>query len=406
MNSLVLEAANTTLDLKGESLLLKNFYPSVQKAFSSITNRNKMLRYIFTYIDKNSEVLSKSGLYDQLYFKETDKNIPLLYIDYKMDDLLTIIKNMKEVDYKWEVLGEPKFWVYTAILRYFHVEVKKRQEFEIVLLYLVLYFYSSLFYKFFRFSPNANIMDFTISNLSNRFYIKKYLTLQKTLLITATNFHESNIKKLERGRDVDFKDYILGLRTAINSFVLNIKNEYEKNKAAGKYINKEQDIDEEGDDGKFVEIDNISFQIEKIANNANMYIVMINIDKEIVKLVATLVVFSESIISTAIHDIIGKKGNQIKELLKLVLAVYLEDSHNTVDTIISKKFIAHCLKSYTSSNTTNNFVIKIKDILDDWLVECSPKYSMTQRAATKGEFKKALFLYFVFAIQKSYKFKG
>jgi hypothetical protein len=52
MNSLVLEAANTTLDLKGESLLLKNFYPSVQKAFSSITNRNKMLRYIFTYIDK------------------------------------------------------------------------------------------------------------------------------------------------------------------------------------------------------------------------------------------------------------------------------------------------------------------------------------------------------------------
>jgi hypothetical protein len=94
-----------------------------------------------------------------------------------------------------------------------------------------------------------------------------------------------------------------------------------------------------------------------------------------------------------------KSPSEIRELINLILQVYLFDDKNSVDEIRSKKFIVHAIDLYKKSNTNDELVIKIKSILDQWLKENSDNYAKTQRKATLTNFRRALYYFFIFTIQ-------
>ena len=74
---------------------------------------------------------------------------------------------------------------------------------------------------------------------------------------------------------------------------------------------------------------------------------------------------------------------------------YLKDNKNSINSVGSKKFFSYVYEIYSKSNTKDKTVLDIKDILDVFLNKHSNKYSKTERAATKGAYRKALYLYFV-----------
>jgi len=384
------------------TILTKEVYPQIIQGFNSRNDRNKFLQYIAKYLDNNSEILSTNGPYKQLYFKEIDKNYIFVILKMNIGELPGIIKKIPCIKSEWQVLPEFRFWIFALTIRYFEENVKKKDEIDLILMYLTSYFYSSLFYRSFKFEPNENIMAYTINNLSNRFYIKKYKTVYAALYNTVRSSHENNLKKLLRGDDEDLKDYLIAFRTSISSFLKNIAREYYNNYEKRKFINFDKDV---LDDENYKEIDNLSFQINRISDACHMYVVSNPFDYEVAKLVSTLTILSESNIRSAINDIIDKKNNELKTLFSLILDVYFS-ANNKVEDIPTKKFIADMLMIYTSSNIKNDAILKLKSLLEEWLMECSKKYLQTNRLATKSVFKKAVFMYFVFIIQKTYHLRG
>ena len=74
----------------------------------------------------------------------------------------------------------------------------------------------------------------------------------------------------------------------------------------------------------------------------------------------------------------------------------------TPRSIKSRNFIAICHALYLKSNTNNESIIRIKEILDSWLTECSDNYNKTERIATKNNFRKAVYMYYVLNITNCY----
>ena len=74
------------------------------------------------------------------------------------------------------------------------------------------------------------------------------------------------------------------------------------------------------------------------------------------------------------------------------------------DSLASKDWTLYGLsglETYKKSNTTNTNVVKIKNILDKWLSMYSETYAKTNRIATMNTFRKSLYMFFIFTIQKT-----
>ena len=129
------------------------------------------------------------------------------------------------------------------------------------------------------------------------------------------------------------------------------------------------------------------------------------IDSKIGKLSANICGISISALHNAIQGIIDTKDKEIKLLFTLILQLFLEDGKHQPEAIRSKDFINFCLELYMKSNTSDQTILRIKELLDEWLVFCSPNSLQTERVATKLNFRKATVVYFLFILEQSYSYK-
>jgi hypothetical protein len=146
--------------------------------------------------------------------------------------------------------------------------------------------------------------------------------------------------------------------------------------------------------------------IDRVSKNTNMYIVTNGVDEKILNIIKKLTIINKSDTKTAIYNIIERYGPKVQYFISRIITAFISDRHNEFDDIISKKFIGYCMKIFVSSNNRNEDILEVKKILDEWLEMTSLKYQKTNRTATKSAFRKSIFLYFVFSIQKAYHFKG
>ena len=219
---------------------------------------------------------------------------------------------------------------------------------------------------------------------------------------TALKNHETYEKNLIEGTDEKLKDYVYSLNTRLNGLIQKIANEFYINKEEGKYINTEED---NYDEKNFHVTDNISFVISNASDTATISMLTKGVDNKIVKLSANICGISVSALHNAVQGIVDQKDKEIKVLFTLILQLFLEDGKHQPEAIRSKDFINFCLEVYMKSNTSDATILRIKELLDEWLVLCSTNYLKTERVATKINFRKATLLYFIFILQQSYSYK-
>ena len=105
-------------------------------------------------------------------------------------------------------------------------------------MYLAVNFYSSLHRKYFPTgSAKAQVMNYTIENLTLKFDIKRLGSLKKVLIKIGENLHTSQVKNLMSDDDNLIIKYPTDMRSRLNSMVKRVRNEFEKNYKSGKYIN-------------------------------------------------------------------------------------------------------------------------------------------------------------------------
>ena len=112
---------------------------------------------------------------------------------------------------------------------------------------------------------------------------------------------------------------------------------------------------------------------------------------------------SVSALKNAINEILKRYDDEIKELVQLILQLFLEDGTKQPRMIKSQSFFIFCSNIYLKSNTMDKSIIRIKDLLDKWLTETSENYTKTERIATKNNFRAALYFYFVLVIMNLYE---
>ena len=359
---------------------------------------NSLVKIVSSYVDRNAEKLSTTGPVRQTTFTAKDRDDIYNLFNISENTVETISKKSSDLS-RGVNSANPFNILMVLILRECHIR-NLTNERKASALYLGLSMYPSIFKKYFKFEPNERIMAYTINNLSNKFKIKQMGTVLATIIdiINICDNHYS--KNLIRGTDKDIADYISAIKTRLNAIIKNICGEFMKQHDSGKYMNYEEDNE---DEENFRTADSNSYVVERMTNAVVLELSVRGPDMKIITVAAKLNKVSINDLRTTVTRMCKDKKNrdEIKQVVSAILFDFLFDGENTKDDIYSSKFIVFSLNTYKKSNTTDTNVVKIKEICDKWLNEYSDAYKKTNMASTLNLFRKALYMFFVFTIQKT-----
>jgi len=308
-----------------------------------------------------------------------------------------MIKETKQTEDSWVLYNKAEYWSLVSIIKYFQ-DANKEREMKMSILYFALALYSSVIRKCFMYEPNANIMEYTINTLSNRYDIKKYSTIINVLQKLSYGCHETYKDYLTDKDfcDLHIKDYINNMYVRINNFVKEILTVYNKNKENKNYMNTER---EKTDAEDFYETNNISNKVYQMTEKVANTIITSNVNLHIIENSAKMANVSVNEVKNVVTLVIEKDDKRIKEFIALFLHQYLIVDKHPESTFASSNFLVYTLKIYSKSNTNDKGVIRMKQILDEWLKENSEKYLKTQRVASLIAFRKSIMLFFCIATQ-------
>ena len=266
------------------------------------------------------------------------------------------------------------------------------------LILTALAFYPSIHAKYFQYQPNAGIMQYTIDNLSNRFIIKKTSHIFGTLsqsIQSSWKFHEKNFYN---GSDQDFIWFIQRIRNDQNSLLKKIAQSYYENYKKGLTVTTQVDSYE---DNNVVDTENNSNKVEAITNKVVMKILINGIDLRICDSAAAASKVSKLDLRNYISKIIvDKKLDEMRKFIESILFVFLYDEKKEPEKINSMEFTSFAIRLFKKTNSMDKNVNNIKDTLEKWGKETGIFSKYIKREATRIEYTKAVFFYFILSIQK------
>ena len=382
---------------KEDKLMLTELYPLVEKGLSKKQNTVNLKKAVGEYIDRNSDKLTAIGPIRRPTF--LDRDIEHLYhaIEVNPNLIKSTLKKSGNIKGHWKIMAEPFNTASVLAIRYYTLK-KDEDMVNTVLIYHALSMYPSLHKKYFAFEPNENIMNYTINNLSNKFKIKQLGTLLAALIDTAQGSYRLYKDGIIKGTDKDFVDFVMGLKTRLNSLMRNISNEFYDNHDNNRYLNLDSDSYEEDN---YHEADSNTYAVERMTNKITLELTVNGPSMKLVSVAARYCQVSTNELRNYVTSMItNEKREDIRTIIESILFLYLFNDKNTTDQVGSERFLLYCLGMYKKSNTTDENIIKIKKVLDEWLEELGT-YKKTQRLATINNFRRALFVFFVITIQTS-----
>lgn len=379
-----------------DTVLRKELYPYIEKAFSEPANVKKYEKIISTYIDKNAEMLSAIGPMNIILFTENDKNPIYELIGVNEKQIKEIKNKSKDRRTKDNLIESPFSTLMAVITSYFGVK-KNKNLLTLSVFYLSMSMYPFIYHRSFKFTPNENIMNYTINNLSNKFKIKQTSNLMITITETAMGAYKLHEKRLLQGIDEAHTDYVYAVKTRISSFMKKIAREFYKNHEEGNYLNTEFESNEED---KFREADSSIYLIHKKVDAITLKLVIDGPPMKLITLAANSQKVSVNELRNYVNTMVTNDNEEeIRSILESIFFLYLFDEKNDIQNVNSDHFLIYCMDVYKRSNTTDKNVVNIKRILDKWL-ENLGTYKKTQRLATINSFRKALYCFFVMCIMQ------
>ena len=381
------------------SVILANIYPKVEKAFTSKDTQRKFSAVVASYVDRNVNKLSTAGPSKRTLFSDMERNKVYELIDFDPKVCKAIVKQSNYIKASWKIVNDPFNLVMMMILRYAKLN-QLDQINQLAVTYLTLSMYPSLHYKYFKFEPNEAIMQYTINNLSNKFKVKQVGNILQALVDTTALADKTYDKNIRHANDKELTDYINAYKTRLNSLIKKIRDAFEKDYRSGNYMNTERDNEDEND---FKTSDSNSLLIQRIVDQVVLKLSVNGPDSRIVDISAKMNQVSVNETRNTLNQLTQNKDESvnIRALCESILYLYLFNGENHVNDLNGSKFLTFCLAVYKKSNTNDENVIKVKSILDTWIEKYSETYRKTQRVATLNNFRRALYTFFVFTLQRT-----
>ena len=381
------------------SVILANIYPKVEQAFTSKETQRKFSAIVASYVDRNVNRLSTAGPSKRTLFSDMERNKVYDLINFDPKTCKAIVKQSNYIKASWKIVNAPFNLVMMMILRYAKLN-QLDQINQLAVTYLTLSMYPSLHYKYFKFEPNEAIMQYTINNLSNKFKVKQVGNILQALVDTTALADKTYDKNIRHANDKELTDYINAYKTRLNSLIKKIRDAFEKDYRSGNYMNTERDNEDEND---FKTSDSNSLLIQRIVDQVVLKLSVNGPDSRIVDISAKMNQVSVNETRNTLNQLTQNKDESvnIRALCESILYLYLFNGENHVNDLNGSKFLTFCLAVYKKSNTNDENVIKVKSILDTWIEKYSETYRKTQRVATLNNFRRALYTFFVFTLQRT-----
>ena len=381
------------------SVILANIYPKVEQAFTSKETQRNFSAIVASYVDRNVNRLSTAGPSKRTLFSDMERNKVYDLVNFDPKTCKAIVKQSNYIKASWKIVNDPFNLVMMMILRYAKLN-KLDQINQLAVTYLTLSMYPSLHYKYFKFEPNEAIMQYTINNLSNKFKVKQVGNILQALVDTTALADKTYDKNIRHANDKELTDYINAYKTRLNSLIKKIRDAFEKDYRSGNYMNTERDNEDEND---FKTSDSNSLLIQRIVDQVVLKLSVNGPDSRIVDISAKMNQVSVNETRNTLNQLTQNKDESIniRALCESILYLYLFNGENHVNDLNGSKFLTFCLAVYKKSNTNDENVIKVKSILDTWIEKYSETYRKTQRVATLNNFRRALYTFFVFTLQRT-----
>lgn len=378
-------------------MFLSDLYPLVTKSLSDPKNQKKLIEGVGRYTDRHSSSLTTPGPSTRPSFTDEDKGLLFEVCGVSKETVKEILKSNPAVKAQWSIINEPFVILIVMATRYAAVTRNEKLENALVV-YLMLSLYPFFFTKYFKFNPNEQVMAYTIANMSNKFKVKQSGTIYRAMYETVDKCYDLQKPHLISGTDQEFVNYVMDVRTRMNSLMKNIGREFYHNHTHGLYLNSDGDS---YDENNFYEADSNIYAVDRLTNKVTLGLVVDGPDMTNVTLAARLAQVSvNELRNYTIALVNSDRREQIRQLIEAIVTTYIVDGQKRPEEVSrNNEFLLHANALYKKSNTSDKNVIKIKSILDEW-IEDLDVYKKTQRQATINNFRRSIYLFFVISIMK------
>ena len=382
-----------------DRIFVTELYSTVEKSLAVKEKQKKIEEGVGKYIDVNLGSFSTPGPSTRPIFSEMDKAILYDNIGVGRDQIRAVIKSNPAIKAQWNIMNEAVNVAIALTLRYAGLNKIDNLE-KALIAFTVISMYPSLHYKYFRLSnPNPRIMDYTLANMSNKYKVKQSGNIYRAMYETVEKCYETKKEVLLKGDDKGLVSYIMDAKTRLNSLLKNISRAYYDNHKKNLYLNLDSD---NYDEDNYHEADSNVFATDRITNNVVLKLIVNGPDMQTVTLAAKMAEVSVNEMRNYTNKLIDSdRRAEIRELIEAIITTYVVDEQKSPEEISrNNHFLLHANNLYKKSNTNDEKIIKIKKILDKWMVEDLDVYKKTQRQATINNFRRGLYLFFVISIMK------
>ena len=386
-------------------------YPKIEAVLKTDSGKKKFTNTVGSFVSRNNDKLMTAGPQYLISFTYADKEAYFKLFNITEEEANDIIiKTTNDVNDKgkWRLLkGNPILFIFYCAIRYATIK-KDSKLLNSALIIMALSIYPSMFSKYFRkkdpsgdksivYEPNAGIMQYTIDNLSNRFIVKKSNHIFGTLTYSIQSSWKFHEKDFANGSDQDAIRFIQRIRNDQNSLLKKITNAYLTNQRKGLTVVTQVNAYDDN-----VNVDNINNtnKVETLSNKIVLAMLTNGVDIRICDAASQVTQISKLDLRNYITLIVNEKeSDAMKSVIESILFMYLYTENHEPDQIRSKEFIGYALAVFKKTNSKDPNVVNIKKNLDRWATNTGI-YRKFSRAATRVDYTKAIYLYFIISIQQ------
>lgn len=389
--------------MKVTKIIVPNIYPIIESAMKK--NNTSYKKNVEKFIKIRS-----SDLYDilpihRIPFGTEDAND--FFMSIKVDK--RAITEQLSKTYYWNMDFNPRaakdeFTIaMMMVIRYF-LESNKDKDAEIAAIYLAFSgkFYPSIHSQKFPIPPEKyrHIMEYVLNNnMTNKFDIKREGSVLGAIRSLCRTWLSTYKSKFHSADDEDIADIIQQLHGRIKSLLGNIASAYyDAYERRDVYLTYSSDSTEQD---SFRMADSDSLSAERAVENSINWITTKGVDYRLCKHASDRNVTTDEI-KNIIESIQENNDNLIliRELLSLLVYDYF--AHSKEKDVRSYEFIRHSIVAKPNSKDKN--VVRIKEIVENWLDENSPQYRKRKsRPDTKSSYNKSILTYYALVINTANK---
>lgn len=403
-NTAIENSSDILYEITGNELynFRDELWSKVEKVLSTDVGKRAFSNMVGSFINRNSSKLTTIGPMYQIPFTFEDKANYCKVFDVSESELAALVKKSRDTIKTsippWQFITQnPIFVLMYFVVRYFTIK-KDAKQLNNALVIMALAVYPSIFYKYFRrWTINSGVMQYTIDNLSQRFIIKKSNHIFGALTYSVQSswkFHEKNIID---GCDENCVQFVWRIHNDQNSLIKKIAQNYISNKEKGYTVTTDIDSFE---DNAVVDVENDTNRVGNMTSKIVLKITVNGVDLKICDFAANAANVSKLELRNYLSKIIVEKNSEeMKSFIESILFLYLYYEKHTYEEINSKEFISFALSLFKKTNSKDENITNIKTLLDKWGTDTGI-YGKFSRKATRIDYTKGIFLYFILNIQK------